>query len=82
MLKREGFDFEKFAKKVRDSGSRVSLDSRFDPRAGYAGHLHVASGVHESIRRALSTRHVHAQVPGTLRAHADAAGARQCTYES
>jgi len=23
MLKREGFDFEKFAKKVRDSGSRV-----------------------------------------------------------
>ena len=26
MLKREGFDFEKFAKKVRDSGSRVDLD--------------------------------------------------------
>ena len=41
MLKREGFDFEKFAKKVRDSGSRVVHDSRFDPRAGYARHLHV-----------------------------------------
>ena len=26
MLKREGFDFEKFAKKVRDSGSRVVRD--------------------------------------------------------
>ena len=82
MLKREGFDFEKFAKKVRASGNRVVHDSRFDPRAGYARHLHVASGVHKSIRRALSTRHVRAQVPRALRAHADAAGARQCTYES
>ena len=82
MLKREGFDFEKFAKKVRDSGSRVDLDSRLDPRAGHAGPLHVTSGVHESIRIALSTHHVRAQVPRALRAHADAAGARQCTYES
>ena len=55
MLKREGFDFEKFAKKVRASGSRVGRDSRLDPRAGHAGHLHVASGVHESIRIVLST---------------------------
>ena len=58
MLKREGFDFEKFAKKVRASGSRVERDSRFDPRAGHAGHLHAASGVRESIRIALSTRRV------------------------
>ena len=77
MLKREGFDFEKFAKKVRDSGSSVVRDSRFDPRAGHAGHLYVRAASTSRSALFYRLRHVRAQVPRALRAHADAAGARR-----